>query len=481
MSKPFCVVTKSGDVVSLKTLDRYALKQKDNPSRIETDTFGQQYGNIGVVAPHYDPFMLMHLLEINTYHAKCCDLKARDVAGLGWALTSSKDPEPAEALAEQVREFFNDQKLPFTETLYRAWYDYESIGWACLEVVREGYRSDGKPVKIKHAPAQYIRVHKDGKRAVWKSGTKTVWFKLIDGGLEASDVHKDSGVITATGTIDEGNRASELIFVPNYTPGAAPYGTGDYVPAIGTIAADYARREYNRTFFDNYGVPAYAVFITGNYDPGVEDEKGVTDLEKKIREAMEGIAKNPHQTLILSLPTMGGEGDVEVQFKPLSTDVKDSSFRMYRADNREEVIVSHGVPPYRLGVMMTGQLAGNMAEEATRIYKTSVVEPRQELLEQLINKHIIRDGFGLSDYRWQLADIDLEDEKGDMELQGVLFDRGAITAAELRRHWADRFSLDPDMPMELEGDDPDLELATRSLKAISTELTAALKRNGIER
>jgi len=48
------------------------------------------------------------------------------------------------------------------------------------------------------------------------------------------------------------------------------------------------------------------------------------------------------------VPTMEGQGEVNIEFKPLSTEVKEASFRLFRQDNRDEILAAHGVPPYRM-------------------------------------------------------------------------------------------------------------------------------------
>ena len=113
------------------------------------------------------------------------------------------------------------------------------------------------------------------------------------------------------------DRASEVIWFVNYTPRSDYYGLPDVVPALGAVWGDIARRDYNIAFFDNYGVPAYAVFVTGNFDPGDIDEDGRTDMEKAIEEHFSELAKNPHSILILSIPTEGRDEEVKVEFQPL--------------------------------------------------------------------------------------------------------------------------------------------------------------------
>ena len=446
MSKCFGYVTNKGKAIRQSIMEEYAVKDAEVSSRALSDEFQSSYGEMGLVTPIYNPRSLANLMEINTYHARSISTIARDTAGIGWVLTPEVE-NPSNDESSLLRDFIENQQVPIGETLYRAELDYRSVGFSAIELVREGMIYTGKPYQLHHIPSLTLRRHKDGKRVVQTIGTKKRWFKMV--GVE-QDLNCETGELLPSGSLDPSKRASEIVWNASYSPRSELYGVPEWISILGTIAGDFSRREYNRTFFDNYGVPAYAVFVTGNFDPGEEDEKGRTELERAIEKHFDEIARNPHSTLILTLPTMGNDGDVKIEFKPLATEIKEASFRMYRADNRDEIITAHGIPPYRIGVMVSGQLAGNMAQEATQIYKMSVLEPRQNNIEQWINHVIVRQGFGITDWTWELEEIDLTDEKHEIELHKSLFDIGAITVAEIRSRWADRMNIDHEMP-EAEG------------------------------
>jgi capsid portal protein len=220
----------------------------------------------------------------------------------------------------------------------------------------------------------------------------------------------------------------------------------DIIPAIGAIYGDVSRRNYNISFFENYGVPAYAVFITGDYDEGELDELGRSQFEVAIEEHFKAMKNKPHSTLIMSVPSATG-GDVKVEFKPLSLETKEASFRLYRLDNRDEVLSAHAVPPYRAGIAETGSLRGSTAEEATEIYKMSVIEPRQEMLEAAINLHIVRNGFQVFGWEFKLGSIDNTDEKHDLFMLQGLFAMGCVTPNQIISFFGKRFGLvESDLP-----------------------------------
>jgi len=442
--KPFCVVTGKGSIVKGSTLDEYAIKMagESESRRLSVDAFEGQYKGSGLVSPPYNPDSLMRVMDINTYHSRCCKTKAVDAAGLGFDLSGNN-----EGLKKEIATFLKNLNIGINETLRRVMIDFEAIGWGVFELVRVGADPAGKVADINHIHASTMRMHKSGIKAQQRIGAKYVWFKVAGCGY---DIDAKDGKEYKLGTLEASKRATEIVWINNYSPKSSFYGEPDFIPALGTITGDFYRREYNRKFFENFGVPTYAVFITGNYDAGEEDENGVTPLEKAIQKHFTDICNNPYKTLILSLPTRSGEpSDIEVKFEALATDMKEASFRMYRQDNRNEVIVAHGVDPYRIGVLETGSLGGSTAAENSDTYKMSIIEPRQNMIENLINRHVISSFDDSMQIEFAIAEIDTDDEAHEMEMTRELYDMGAISSAEVRAKWAMRFNIEADMPDDL--------------------------------
>ena len=488
--KAFGVVTKNGKFVSQDVLDRYGVKSADNPSkRIRPDEFESTYSVDKLIEPLYNMDQLARALELNTYHYRCCKVKARDTAGLGWDLVSSVE-NPSEAHKELISDFITGMDVPLSNMLDKVMNDFEALGNGAIEVVRDGYRSDANPVLLHHIPAHTMRVHKSGNKYCQIRRSTKRWFADIN---HDKDVHEDTGAEYEQGTLSSDKLATEIIWITNYTPRSDFYGIPDIIPALGAVHGDIGRRNYNISFFDNYGIPAYAVLITGNYEDEMEVidgvETGRTELESAIEEHFNELAKNPHSTLIMSIPTQDREGEVEVEFKSLSIDVKEASFRLYRQDNRDEVLAAHGVPPYRAGVAETGSLGGSTAQESTEIYKRSIIEPRQEILENLINKHILWNSFEAHDWEFKFAGIDTSDEAHDSEILTSIFKMGGATPNEIIDYFQDRFKLDPSdhpamsyhyingQPVEANVDDAQSDDAQAVLMGLQKELIEIAKKD----
>ena len=99
---------------------------------------------------------------------------------------------------------------------------------------------------------------------------------------------------------------------------------------------------------------------------------------------------------------------VEVDFKELDVREKDSSFRLYRKNMIEEILVANGVPPYKLGVPLAGALGGNLGEELIENYAEGEIEPIQTETEELL--YLVTMIFA-PNYIIRFNDLDIKNEE----------------------------------------------------------------------
>lgn len=462
--KPVFIATTSGKVIDVGIFERYAMKgDGEQSASLPTDRFYGDYQNL--LPPTYDPEVMVGLLEINTWHNRCVKTKANDVAGLGYGLSSVGDEDnQAEGDKERLNTFFTDRrhKRPIAAILTDVQTDKETLGYCSLEIVRDKYDPMGDPVVMAHIPAHTVRVHKTGNKYMQKRGVKKRWFKRF-GYLR--DIHKEEGTEHPMGTLEPLDRATEIIWDTNFSGRSDYYGMPDILPALGSVEGLVAVRDYNISFFRNHGIPAYAIYITGDYSLGElknkdgvqydaqDDEHDINDFDyeiiREVKRHLNTIAQNPHAPLLLAIPSSTPEGKVELNFKPLNVEVKEGSFRLYRKDSRDEVIVAHGVPSYRIGLVETGALGGSVAVESTRIYRDSVIAPRKRALENLINQFIIREGFMINTWEFRLEALDIaEEDEHEKEMADFLFRRMAMTPAQLIERFGAEFGLELPSPEE---------------------------------
>lgn len=434
------LMTNTGRIIKPGLLERYSIKNTPNggSQQVPEDTFSNTYGEYGLVEPPYNPTALITLTEVNTYHARCCKQEALDVGGSGYSIQSTEEGKGSEVNRERLKTFFDSLPIDLWKRCHQ---DFKEVGFAFVELVRYNNNPKAEYKEALHLPAHTMRVHKDRDRFLQQRGSNKTWFKLA--GVEG-EINRETGQPLSEESL--GERANEVIYLTNPTARSDYYGFPDYLPAIPAMYGDQASAEYNVSFFQNYGIPTYAITITGDFEEGERDEEtGLTDLEFLLQEQLQTIQSNPHSTLVVSLPSRDGlatESKVNVEFQQLSVETKEASFRMYRADNRDEVITAHGMDPYRVGVMVEGSLGGNTSIQSRKNYNNGTVQPRQQAWEDKINQVIVRDGFGVTDHVFKFNPIDLDDEGEDLQLLKELFGMAAVTPAQLIGIFGDRWGLE---------------------------------------
>lgn len=451
-----------------RTLTRRALLVEDRKSGkhslLKANTKGESkqiretlnglYAESGVQRPPFEFSDLTGLLLGNTAHYRACAQKASDTAGRGWSLQpveEVEDPEAADVAAERQRvtEFLRrpNAKMTLREVLEAVAFDYESVGWGFLEVVLNG--SD-ELQEINHIPAHTMRAHKDGRKFVQVRGQRKVWFLDIgaanpfgDGDESRQFINSETGEITTEAPEDDkiGNYVIPFI---HYTPLSSWYGLPDFIPAIGAMAQNRAISDFNLGYVSANTVPQYAIVVQGA-DLSEELEQDILDY---FTTSVQG---QQRATLVIPIPY--ADNEVKVTFERLSTDHDTGGFLDLRDKNILEVLMGHGVPPYRVGWPLMGALGGNLGAEMLETYKDAIIEARQDVMEDRINRYIIRGALQATRHEWVLADIDLTDRKAEVSIATTAIEYGLLTPAEARE---DVLGLD-------RGDAPDVFYIAGSL------------------
>jgi capsid portal protein len=74
--------------------------------------------------------------------------------------------------------------------------------------------------------------------------------------------------------------------------------------------------------------------------------------------------------------------------EPIENGIQDGSFKEYRKQNRDDILIAHQVPISKLGGADSSAIAAALAQDRT--FKEQVARPAQTNLEKIINK-IIRE------------------------------------------------------------------------------------------
>lgn len=452
------------ELVGAEILDRYSIKtDMDETGSKQLKTDGWMYDE-SLLEPLYDPYQLCELLELNSYHESCVDVISRDAAGISYDFVPVTGEKEDNDTKPKITTIFPKLETKINKLLYHMNYDRKATGYGALEIIREN-KSKSRIVNIAHIPSYTLRRTRDGKRAVQRVAGKEVWFVLYgknyDENNKKCDVHADTGKFHPYNSLKPEEKANELLWTMDYNPKSQYYGLPKIIGSIPTIYGDMNRNNYNTSFFKNYGMPAFAVLVSGDfydYDekPYIEDENGnkipnpdydVTEtLRYKISQQLKEVIRNPHSAMAITIPSEGEEGNVDIKLQPLSVDTKEAGFRLYRKDNRDEILHTHRVPPYKLGINENGSLGGSNIREATVNYKNDVVAPIRDDDEFMINK-ILKDDFGIIDWEFKIIEHDNRDYAGDIAIIKELFNMASITPRQIIENIGDKFGLTaPDNP-----------------------------------
>ena len=356
---------------------------------------------------------------------------AKDVIGQGWTLVAkdedSNDTGDGEGETDDAKEGrikteaktataflerMNDDGETIDTIIEKAVIDWGLMGWFTLEVSRD---EKSEPNGMWHLPGQTIRIHKSKEKFCQVRGEKKRWFAKYDSEEQISD---------KTGLkIEDGNEddvAHELIYHINYYPQSEYYGAPNSLSAMGSIYGQIGVRDYNLSFFENYGVPAALVTLEGEWEENTP--KQISDF---IDAELKG-TENAHKTMVLELPAGGS-----IKWTPLVTEQKEGSFTVYSQELRDEILSSNRMPLYRIGLVEQGSLGQNTSSESTKIYSESIVGPLKRMTADMITQDILEE-IGCKSIKFQWGELDTRSLDTLVERWWKLFGMGAINPNYIR-------------------------------------------------
>jgi len=424
------ILTTKGGLVPVSVLKAEETKEdKAKSKQLKEETLYLEQNNL---IPHpFEADGLLFLKDNCSYFDACVKQIAKDVMGQGYTIELREGMKENKQEKDRILNFIEysggDRDETFEETLERGLVDWGCIGWWGWEV---GRREKGKDKGLIngfwHVPAQTLYVHKDHDKYAQIRGDKKVWFKRF--GLQ-DDIDLHDGKTIGEEQLEEEKtdpdkkkteRANELIFYRNYYPQSDYYGAPNILPSVGSVMGLIGVRDFNLSFFDNYGVPAALIILKGRWDKA--SAKKICDfLDVEIKGS-----DNAHKTMAIH-PSK----DSEFIFEKLSVEVKEGSFDKYQISLRNEVLVVYKMPPYRIGIAEEGSLGGSTASESTRIYVSSVVTPLEKVVERLVTDKLFIEGLKVKSYTFNLNELDIRDLDAIAKRDRLYFEIGALTANQV--------------------------------------------------
>lgn len=334
------------------------------------------------VEPPYNMHYLSKVYEVSSPHHAAVDAKVSNIVGLGFDLIETEEiKERMEEIEDNDVDRLNflrrklsraknklhneiddlNEDESFTETMKKILTDYDATGNGYMEI---GRKVDGTIGYLGHIPSSNMRVRRNRDGFIQIVNNKIVFFR-------------NYGDSSTPNPLDNDPRPNEVIHFKKYTPTNNYYGVPDIIPALPALAGDEFASKFNLDYFENKAVPRYIIVVKG--------ARLSDDSQRKLLEFFQtGLKGKNHRSLYIPLPADDGNTKVEFKMEPVEAGVQDSSFRNYRLENRDEILMAHRVPVTK--VSMSSGISLAAARDADKNFREQVTKPTQEYFEKKINK-----------------------------------------------------------------------------------------------
>jgi PBSX family phage portal protein len=364
------------------------------------DVFRNGYGLFDVITPPWNLYELANYYDTSFANHAAIDAKVENIVGLGYdfavstrtmmKLEDMNNPESVDRARKRIErskifmrdwlETLNDEES-FTETLTKFYTDVQATGNGYLEI---GRTVSGEIGYIGHIPSTTMRVRRLRDGYVQIIGQKVVYFRNF-GAKNPNPMTTDP-------------RPNEIIHFKEYSPLNTFYGVPDIMSAISSLHGDQLASQYNIDYFANKAVPRYIVTLKG--------AKLSSDAEDKLfRFLQTNLKGQSHRTLYIPLPGDSDSNKVEFKMEPIESGVQEASFKEYRTQNRDDILIAHQVPLSKIGGGDTSAIAAALAQDRT--FKEQVSRPAQRNLEKIINR-VVREQTDLIEFKFN--ELTLTDE-----------------------------------------------------------------------
>lgn len=400
------------------------------------------YGLFDVITPPYNLYELANFYDTSFANHAAIDAKVENVVGLGYhfkitdrtalSLEMRDDEDAVKRARKRIErakielrdwlESLNDDDS-FTKTMEKVFTDVQSTGNGYIEI---GRTVRGEIGYVGHIPATTIRVRRLRDGYVQIIGNKVVYFRNF-GAKNQNPVTDDT-------------RPNEIIHIKEYSPLNTFYGIPDIVAAMSSLVGDQLAAQYNIDYFNNKAVPRYIVTLKG--------AKLSSDAEDKLfRFLQTGLKSQSHRTLYIPLPGDSDGNKVEFKMEPIENGIQEGSFKEYRKQNRDDILIAHQVPISKLGGADSAAIAAALSQDRT--FKEQVARPAQRHLEKVVNK-VIKEKTDILEL--QFNELTLTDEIAQSQIL-ERYVRNKIMVPNEARDLLD-------LPQRSDGDQP-MELSSR--------------------
>jgi len=409
---------KSGKMMKVMTFTKSGDKIGEWSQQLPVDPFKYSHG---IQAPPFQVEQLVFIAESHPIHAAAIEQKTNDVVGTGWEYrprVEDADVDQRKGLDAWLADLSSDDEMTTHELLLSTWGDVETVGWGAIELARD---AQGIVRHWYHIPAHTTRFHRDGVRICQIRHGRRVWFKRWLPG-DTRVVDRTTGAVKDSADEITNEVANEIIVLKRPSRRSSWYGIPTYVSAIGWISLSLAARDDNIMYFENRREPRWAVILSN-----LEDDP---EMEEALHQAFKTDLKEPHRNIVIPIA-----GNGKIEFKQLSDLKGDMSFERLQARGDAAILVAHRIPSERLGMVKVGALGGDVAKDASLIYKEAVISTSQALMSARMNTFIETESpFGRDvEWTWHPEELDLTEEGQDLDLAVRSFTGNVLMLNEARQ------------------------------------------------
>jgi len=364
------------------------------------DVYRNGYGLFDVITPPWNLYELANFYDTSFANHAAIDAKVENIVGLGYDFHVSEstmlrletvmdDTQRSRArnrierakieIKDWIESLNDDDSL--THTMMKFYTDVQATGNGYLEI---GRTVNGEIGYVGHIPATTMRVRRKRDGFVQIIGNKVVYFRNF--------------AANNPNPVTEDTRPNEILHYKEYSPLNTFYGIPDIMSAISSLQGDQLASQYNIDFFANKAVPRYVVTLKG--------AKLTEEAEDRLfRFLQTNLKGQSHRTLYIPLPGDTETNKVDFKMEPIENGVQEASFKEYRKQNRDDILIAHQVPLSKIGGSDSSSIASALSQDRT--FKEQVARPAQKNLEKMMNK-IIKERTDILDFKFN--ELTLTDE-----------------------------------------------------------------------
>lgn len=367
--------------------------------------------------PPYDPLTLLKIVGESNMVPQCIAAYVTNIALCGFEVVGihpdiKVDEKEAEELQSLIDNANSEESLTTVHSKVVA--DYEKLGYAYLEVVRDRVKrvsllrsTKGHTIRLCPKGEEYIPIQYDilrgprvstvtelrqFRRFVQIVNGKTRYFKEFG---DPRDLNFETGDFGADGaSVPASKLATEIIHFRQNSEDS--YGVPRWINQLPSILGSREAEEVNLRYFEENTVPPMIMSVAG----GRLTAASFRELKSLLTQ--QGVGKDRmHKVLLVeAVPereSLDDRGSVSLKIDKL-TDTRqgDGLFKEYDEGNQSKVRSSFRLPPVAVGLSQDVTFA--TANVSAFIAETQVYAPERRSYDEIYNKLVVngRNGLALS-------------------------------------------------------------------------------------